>query len=123
MNPEERLADWLDNMLVAASQARAFVEGKDRDDFLADKRTQQAVAMNLLIIGEVASKALEQHADTLAGYPQLPWTSMKGMRNRIAHGYFELDFSVVWQTVQRSLPELIDKLPAIIDAIRPHSGE
>ncbi|WP_366520658.1 HepT-like ribonuclease domain-containing protein [Zoogloea sp.] len=41
------------------------------------------------MIGELAAKLLEHYSDFVAGYPSVPWSSMKGMRNRIAHGYFE----------------------------------
>lgn len=112
MSPD-RFAGWLDDMRLAAMQACSYVEGMTRDDFLADSRTQQAVAMNMLIIGEIASKLIERYPDRLARYPQIQWASMKGMRNRIAHGYFEIDMGVVWETVQRALPVLIEQLAAL----------
>lgn len=111
-----RVADWLDDMRRAAQQACDYVEGMERDDFLADIRTQQAVAMNLLIVGEVAAKLIERCPERLASYPEVPWAAMKGMRNRIAHGYFEIDMGVVWETVQRALPDLIERLAAILAA-------
>lgn len=43
---------------------------------------------------------------------------MKGMRNRIAHGYFEINLDTVWETVQTALPQLIDQLPAVRDAVK-----
>ncbi len=50
-----RLGDYLDQMQMAASDARRFVDGMSKEDFLADKRTQQAVVMSLVIIGEAGS--------------------------------------------------------------------
>jgi len=47
-----------------------------------------------------------------------PWRNMKGMRNRIAHGYFDIDIDVVWETVQTALPQLLAQLPAIRDAAK-----
>lgn len=47
---------------------------------------------------------------TLA-HPEVPWRAMRGMRNRIAHGYFDINLEVVWETVQTALPELLRKLP------------
>ena len=52
---EGRLVDYLDHMMTAANDARGFVEGMTKEDFLVDKRTQQAVVMSLVIIGEAAS--------------------------------------------------------------------
>jgi uncharacterized protein with HEPN domain len=81
-------------------------------DFFADKRTQQAVVMNLIIIGEAATKLLQEHEDFTSHHADIPWRNMKGMRNRIAHGYFEINLDVVWDTVQTALPELLKSLPA-----------
>lgn len=111
---EDRFAGWLADMLKAAEQACSYVDGMEREEFLADARTQQAVAMNLLIIGEVAAKLLERYPERLAACPSVPWASMKGMRNRIAHGYFEIDMGVVWETVRRALPPLIAQLASLI---------
>lgn len=110
---ENRLPDYLDHMLEAARQACGYVEGISKDDFLADKRTQQAVILNIVIIGEAATKLLKDYNDFLDKHPDVPWRSMKGMRNRIAHGYFEIDLDVVWETVKTALPQLLDRLPAI----------
>lgn len=109
----DRLPLLLEQMHEAASQALAYVEGMDKAAFVTDKRTQQAVVLNLLVIGELAAKRLEQHGDLVLEHPGIAWASMKGMRNRIAHGYFELDIGVVWETVQRALPDLLAHLPAV----------
>lgn len=107
---EDRLADYLDHMRQAATDARGFVEGLSKDDFLADKRTQQAVIMSLIVIGEAATKVMDQHAEFVDQHPEVPWRSMRGMRNRIAHGYFDINLDVVWDTVQMALPELLSQL-------------
>jgi len=107
---ENRLADYLDHMRQAARDARRFVEGLNKDDFLADKRTQQAVIMSLIVIGEAATKVMESYPDYVQQYAHVPWRSMRGMRNRIAHGYFDINLDVVWDTVQLALPELLAQL-------------
>ena len=112
----------LDQMFEAARRARSYVEGMSKDAFLADTRTQEAVVLNLLVIGETATKLSRDHESFLAGHPDLPWRSMRGMRNRIAHGYFELDMNVVWETVLTALPDLVYRLPSIRDAGRNMSG-
>ena len=120
----QRHVDYLEHMLHAANDARTFVEGLHQLDFTADKRTQQAVILSLLIIGEAASKLLQNHSTFLAQHPELPWASMKGMRNRLAHGYFDIDLDVVWDTVHDALPQLQDQLPAIIaHALQEESRE
>lgn len=102
---ESRLPDYLDHMQQAATDACSFVDGLSKDDFLADKRTQQAVIMSLIIIGEAATKVMDQFAKFAESHSEVPWRSMRGMRNRIAHGYFETNLDVVWDTAQTALPE------------------
>ena len=108
---ENRLADYLDHMRQAATDACGFVEGLSKEDFLADKRTQQAVIMSLIVIGEAATKVMDAYAEFANQHSQVPWRSMRGMRNRIAHGYFDINLDVVWETVQTALPELLAQLP------------
>lgn len=108
---ESRLADYLDHMRQAAANACSFVEGLGKADFLNDKRTQQAVVMSLVIIGEAATKVMDSHPEFTVEHPNVPWRSMRGMRNRIAHGYFDINLDVVWDTVRTALPELLRQLP------------
>ena len=110
---ETRLSDYLDPIRQAATDACDFVAGLDKDDFLADKRTQQAVIMSLIIIGEAATKMMDRYAGFIQAHPEVPWRGMRGMRNRIAHGYFEINLDVVWETVQTALPELLRQLPVV----------
>lgn len=109
---EGRLSDYLDHMRQAAADACCFVDGQSKKDFLEDKRTQQAVVMSLVIIGEAATKVMDGHAGFADAHPAIPWRSMRGMRNRIAHGYFAINLDVVWDTVQTALPALLQQLPA-----------
>jgi uncharacterized protein with HEPN domain len=108
---DNRAVELVGHILQAAFDARSYVDGLSKDDFLSDKRTQQAVIMNLIIIGEAASKLMDLHADFIQQNPEVPWRAMRGMRNRVAHGYFDVDINVVWNTVQQDLQPLLDKLP------------
>jgi uncharacterized protein with HEPN domain len=109
---DNRLPDYLDHMQQAAKDACAFVEGLDKAEFLKDKRTQQAVVMSLIILGEAATKIMDGYAEFAKAHSEVPWRSMRGMRNRIAHGYFDINLNVVWETVQTALPALLQQLPA-----------
>lgn len=100
----------LDHMRDAVAQTLAYVEGWEKDDFLADKRTQQAVILNLIILGEAATKLMDNYPEATAARPEIEWRSMRGMRNRIAHGYYDIDLDVVWETVSSALPELLSAL-------------
>lgn len=108
---ENRLGDYLDHMRQAADDALVFVEGLSKEEFLDDKRTQQAVIMSLIIIGEAATKIMDRYTEFASQSTQVPWRSMRGMCNRIAHGYFDINLDVVWDTVQSALPELLKVLP------------
>lgn len=109
---DSRAGDFVDHIRQAAADALAFVEALDKPAFLADKRTQRAVVMSLVIIGEAATKLMERYPDVVAQHPLVPWRSMRGMRNRIAHGYFDINLDIVWETVQVALPDLLERLPS-----------
>lgn len=81
---ENRLPDYLDHIQQAAADACSFVEGMAKDDFLADKRTQQAVIMSLIVIGEAATKVMDGYAEFTQAHAEVPWRSMRNMRNRMA---------------------------------------
>jgi uncharacterized protein with HEPN domain len=113
-----RLRDHLGHMLVAAREVVEFVEGLDREAFMADRRTQQAVVMNLLIIGEAAAKIMDADPEFARERPDMLWKNMRGMRNRMIHGYFETNFDLVWETVSVEIPSLIVRLSGILDESR-----
>ncbi len=94
-----------------------YLEGMGKEDFLDDKRTQQAVVLNIAIIGEAATKLLKDYEPFFDQHPDVPWRSMKGMRNRIAHGYFAINLDVLWDTARTALPQLLLRLPAIREAV------
>jgi uncharacterized protein with HEPN domain len=120
---ESRLPDYLEHIQQAATDACSFVEGQSKKDFLADRRTQQAVILSLLIIGEAATKLLQSYGDFLTAHPDVPWSSMKGMRNRLAHGYFDINLDVMWDTVSTALPSLLEMLPVVLKAAREIPGD
>lgn len=100
----------LDHMRQAVADARSFVIGMGLAEFLDDKRTQQAVMMSLIVLGEAGTKVMDRHADFAAEHRDIPWRNLRGMRTRIAHGYFDIDLVVVWDTVQTASPSPVDQL-------------
>ena len=115
MNDDSRLDDYLRQMIEGSRDAASFTDCMDRKAFLADLRTQRAVVMSLMIVGEAAARVLADDSDFAEAHPDIPWRSIRGMRNRIAHGYFDVDLGVVWQTVGTELPTLINRLEAMED--------
>ena len=67
-----RLPDYLDHMRQATTDAQSFTEGMASADFMQDKRTQQAVVMSLIVLGEAATKVIDQHSAFAEQYPQIP---------------------------------------------------
>lgn len=110
---ESRAPDLLRHIVEAAELACSYVAGLSKDEFLGDTRTQQAVIMNIVIIGEAATRLAKDDPDFVERYPDIPWKSMRGMRNRIAHGYFDVDLEIVWETVRKALPGLIEQIRSI----------
>ena len=107
------LADFLTQLREAASEVAVFIEGMSKAEFLADSRTQKAVVLNLMIIGETVSRLRQKHRSFLELHPDVSWQQMTGMRNRIAHGYFDIDYEIVWETTKHSLPDLVNRLDRI----------
>jgi uncharacterized protein with HEPN domain len=81
---ENRLADYLGHIQQAATDACSFVEGLSKEEFLTDKRTQQAVIMSLIIIGEAATKLMDRYVVILAAIRKFGWRSPSIGRTLIA---------------------------------------
>lgn len=111
-----RLTDYLEHMQQAASTAISYVQTMAKADFLQDRRTQQAVVFNLIVLGEAASNVLSGHAAFAAAHAEVPWRVIRATRNHVAHGYFDLNIDVIWETVQTALPQLLAILPPVIEA-------
>lgn len=97
-------------ILDAARTARRFMEGKGRSDLDTDEMLGLAMVRLLEIIGE-ASKNVPQ--DIKDQTPQLPWPLIARMRDRIAHGYFDINMDRVWEVVTGDLPPLISVLDGL----------
>jgi uncharacterized protein with HEPN domain len=117
MNTEQRRCrqtDYLKHMLDAARLALAHTDGMNKTDFLKDKRTQQAVILNILIIGEAATKLADEYPELVTRHAEVPWRAMRGMRNRMAHGYFDINLDIVWDTIRQSVPKLEQQILEIL---------
>lgn len=118
-----KLADFLDHIAEASQLARDYVAGMSKESFLKDRRTQQAVVLNLMTIGEAAASVVNEHKEFAAAYSQIPWAQMRGMRNRMAHGYFAVDLHIVWDTVHTSLPNLQFHVASALEKLKQQSPE
>jgi len=95
------------DMLDSAQKATSYVREQTFDQFWDDFKTRDAVAMRLTIIGEAARQV---SAATAAQIPTVPFHRIRGLRNRIAHSYDQVDFREVWKITQHDLQPLITEL-------------
>jgi uncharacterized protein with HEPN domain len=109
-----RFRDWrfrVRDILAAVRAIERYTEGMTFVEFAADARTIDAVVRNLMTIGEstrwIPEQIREAHRD-------VPWRTMRGVRNVVAHEYFGVDPGILWETVQGDLPPLEADLEAVL---------
>ncbi len=105
--PDEKQEGLLRDMLDSARQIQAYLAGMSLEAFSANVEKQDAVLRRFEIVGEAASRI---SPETQALFPTLPFRSMRGMRNIIAHDYGEVDLDQVWETAIKDVPVLIATL-------------
>jgi len=94
-----------------AREAVALAAGRSRPDLDADRMLELSLTHLLEIIGEAASRVPENERDT---YPRIPWRRLVGLRNRLIHGYDQINLDIVWRIVSDDLPALINELGSIV---------
>jgi len=95
--------------LVSARLARQYVDGLDFAKFEADVQTQDSVVHRLELIGEAVGKLPDA---AMAAIPGIPWSQIRGMRNLLAHQYWDVDLRRVWAVVRDDLPPLLAAIEA-----------
>jgi uncharacterized protein with HEPN domain len=103
------------HMIEAAEAVAEFVAGRKRNDLDEDRMLLFAVVHAIEILGEAANKISPQ---IRAAAPQVPWGSIVSMRNRLIHGYFDIDTAVVWKTATIEIPALVPLLQALAGTAR-----
>jgi uncharacterized protein with HEPN domain len=99
----EKFLIYLKDINKAIDSIKNFIDGMNFEQFKSDDKTSSAVIRKFEIIGE-ATKNLPNGIKEK--YPQIPWKDIAGMRNKLIHAYSEVDLNLVWQTIQKRLPEL-----------------
>lgn len=98
-------------MLEAAHTCMNFSGGKARIDFEKDQMLSFAVIRGLEIFGEAASRI---SSELQKANPHIPWRAIIGMRNRLIHVYFDLDYDILWEAISCEIPKIIPELAKLL---------
>jgi uncharacterized protein with HEPN domain len=105
--------DWnfyFEDILECIKKIDIYITGISYDDFIKDSKTVDAVVRNLEVIGEAARQV---RGDIKKKYSHIPWKEIVGLRNRVIHEYFGVDFEIIWHIINQDLKKLKEKIEKI----------
>lgn len=102
----------LKHIYDASLEALQFLENKTKEDLENNRMLTLVLIKELEIIGETANNISKE---CQSRYPNIPWKDMIGMRNRLVHVYFGINYGIVWQTVTENLPILLTEIKTVIE--------
>ena len=88
-------------MIEAAQDTQSFLSAKTFNDLQEDRQLAFAVVRALKIVGKAASQISQELRDR---YPEIKWRDIVSMRNKLIHAYFDINYNIVWEAVQRDIP-------------------
>ena len=112
MQKEPKL--FLEDILAAAAKVEKYTDGLSYDKFIDNDLVSDAVIKNILVIGE-ATKNISDEIRQLN--PQIEWRKMAGMRDMIIHGYFSINYRIVWDVVKNKIPELKKQVEQLLQEL------
>jgi len=102
---------YLQDIVAAMESIEVFIEGLNFEMFQADDKTASAVIRKLEIIGEAVKQVPKEIRQK---YPHIPWREMAGMRDKLIHFYFGVDYLLVWGAITNRIPEIKQEVQKIL---------
>jgi uncharacterized protein with HEPN domain len=99
------------DIIQAIEKIMNYISEMDFEDFVSDAKTVDAVIRNFTVIGEAANHIPEQFVKS---NPEIPWREMADMRNIVVHEYFGVNEKIIWDTIQKDLPQILAILRDIV---------
>jgi uncharacterized protein with HEPN domain len=109
-----RAHDYIEHMLDAAQAIREFISGLTEEQFLADRKTRDAVVRNIEILGEASKLLSDAVPDAASRFPAIDLRTMYATRNRMIHAYSFLNFTIVYEIAVNDIPSLIVAIEAAL---------
>jgi uncharacterized protein with HEPN domain len=109
---DRRDRDYIEDIHDAIERTQRYTNGMSREQFEEDEKTQDAVIRNLEVIGE-AAKGIT--ASMRRENPSIPWKDLAGVRDKLIHHYFGVNYAIVWKIIRDDLPPLLSQLEEILD--------
>jgi uncharacterized protein with HEPN domain len=117
----ERVEDYLQHIAEAIERATSYLQPlRSLQAFQRNQQAQDAIVRNIEIFGEAVNNIHIMAPDFIAVHPELPWTQMRAMRNRVIHEYFFVDLKIIWTTVKHDLPQLKKQIDLLIQQQSGH---
>lgn len=98
------------DMLESAHRIHTYTKDISYNQFMGDQKTLDAVVRNFEVLGEASTRV---SLEFKTANHQIPWTRLRGYRNRLIHEYFGVDYQIVWEIIQEDLLDLIEELETI----------
>lgn len=112
MSKRRRDQDYLNDIREAMQRIIIYTKGLTFEEFLVDNKTQDAVVRNLQVIGEAVKKLSDRPKTATV---RVPWKEMAGLRDKIVHDYFGINYEIVWTVARQELPVLVDEIDTLLD--------
>jgi uncharacterized protein with HEPN domain len=115
MTHPERVEDYLEHIADAIERAVRYVGNLANLQALEqDEQAQDAIVRTIAVVGEAANRIHKVAPDFVTNHPELPWSQMRGIRNKVVRDYFDVAWDIVWNTVKGDFPPLLQQVRSLL---------